>query len=560
LRALAAYRGLLENKPLSRLLAGEFVSGIGDWLYIVGILVVIYTETQSAVVLGLFGAARMAPYIVLSIPAGVITDRFDRRLVLLVSDLFRGACMLGMAALVAFDGPVWAIVVLAILAACGSTFFYPAIGAYIPSLVRNERELGPANSAWASLDNVGFILGPALGGVLVATGGVTFAFLINAATFLVIAVVLWRLPPSLPSRERRVEGEEDGAGVPIAAAGSSRALRAAARPLGGIVVIDAAAKIIHGGVGVLTVIVAVEILHAGEAATGYLNTAIGIGGVLGAVGSGILVLRRRLAPPLLLGAVALAVGALALGGSGALVAAMAAIAVISAGNIVVEVVTTTILQRVTTDEIRGRATGITMTVATLAEALGSLLVPIAVAAVGIGAAMAGTAIAMLIAVVAGLVLIGAAATRAPSAFEETLGRVAKLPLFTGVGASSLEAALERLTAVPVAAGEVVIRQGDPADRFYIVQEGTFRVTQTDPTGETRVLRELGPDTVFGELGLLSGAPRSATVTAMTAGTLLALDGPDFLELVGRGGGPLRRRLLELYQPSDPDPAVGSTPA
>lgn len=119
------------------------MSGIGDWLYIVGILVVIYTETRSAVVLGLFGVARMAPYIVLSIPAGVITDRFDRRLVLLVSDLFRGACMLAMAALVALDGPVWAIGVLAILAACGSTFFYPAIGAYIPASSGTNESLDP---------------------------------------------------------------------------------------------------------------------------------------------------------------------------------------------------------------------------------------------------------------------------------------------------------------------------------------------------------------------------------------------------------------------------------
>jgi MFS family permease len=307
------------------------------------------------------------------------------------------------------------------------------------------------------------------------------------------------------------------------------------------------------------VIVAVEILEAGEAATGYLNTAIGIGGVIGAVGSGVLVLRRRLASPLLLGAAALGLGSVALGWSGGLLVAMAAIAVISAGNLIVEVVTTTILQRVTTDEIRGRATGITMTASTIAEALGSLLIPIAVAAVGIGAAMVGTGAVMLVAGVAGLALIGAAATRAPSVFEETLARVAKLPLFTGVGASSLERALARLTAVPVAAGEVIIREGDPADRFYIVQEGTFRVTQRASDGTTRTLRDLGADTVFGELGLLSGSPRSATVTAVTEGTLLALDGPDFLELVGRGG-PLRRRLLELYRPPDLEVVPASDPA
>ncbi|MDQ3128332.1 MAG: MFS transporter, partial [Chloroflexota bacterium] len=191
MRALAAYRALLANRPLTKLLGGEFVSAIGDWLYIVGILVVIFRETGDPTLLGVFGALRTLPYVALSIPAGIVADRFDRRLILLVTDLARGACMLGMAVLVATNGPVVAIIGLSVLAASFSTFFYPAIGAYLPSLVQDERQLGPANSAWSSLDNVGFIVGPALGGLLVVAGGVTFAFVINAITFLVVAGVLW---------------------------------------------------------------------------------------------------------------------------------------------------------------------------------------------------------------------------------------------------------------------------------------------------------------------------------------------------------------------------------
>jgi hypothetical protein len=76
MRALAAYRSLLSNRPLSRLLGGEFVSGIGDWLHIVAILVAIYRESNDPAILGLFGAARVLPYVVLSIPAGIAADRF----------------------------------------------------------------------------------------------------------------------------------------------------------------------------------------------------------------------------------------------------------------------------------------------------------------------------------------------------------------------------------------------------------------------------------------------------------------------------------------------------
>ena len=143
----ATYRQLLRNGPLTRLFVGEFISSIGDWLYLVALVVLVYEATGDPVILGIVGAARMLPYILLSIPAGVIADRFDRRLVLLTTDLARAVCMLGMAWLVAVDGPLVAIAAVAILAACFSTFFYPAIGALIPSLVRDEREFGPANSS-----------------------------------------------------------------------------------------------------------------------------------------------------------------------------------------------------------------------------------------------------------------------------------------------------------------------------------------------------------------------------------------------------------------------------
>ena len=112
---LRAYRGLLVDGALIRLLIGEFVSSIGDWLYLVALLVIVYERSHDPVLLGVVGAARVLPYVVLSVPAGIVADRFDRRLVLLSTDLARGAIMLAMAALVAVggpDGPLWPIVAL----------------------------------------------------------------------------------------------------------------------------------------------------------------------------------------------------------------------------------------------------------------------------------------------------------------------------------------------------------------------------------------------------------------------------------------------------------------
>ena len=91
--------------------------------------------------------------------------------------------------------------------------------------------------------------------------------------------------------------------------------------------------------------------------------------------------------------------------------------------------------------------------------------------------------------------------------------------------------------------------------FYVIAEGRFAVTQrtSDGTAE-RTLRSLDPDGVFGEIGLLTGRLRTATVTAETDGVLLELDGAAFLELVGSGAG-VGSRLLGLY--ASPGQATGA---
>ena len=541
MNALRTYRTLLSNRPLSLLLAGEFVSGIGDWLYLVALLVLVYQESSDPVLLGVVAAARIVPYVVLSVPAGIIVDRFDRRLVLLVTDLARGAIMLALAATVATDGPLALVIALAIGAACFSTFFDPAIKAYIPRLARDETELGPATSAWQTLDNLGFVVGPAIAGVLIATSGLTLAFLLNAATFVVIAAVLWTLPPAKAEKPPTpLEGESTAA--------DEAPLGRLRRPLAGLALVNAAASAAFGGVGLLTVILAVDYLGAGEAGAGFLNTAIGIGGVLGAVAAGALVLRDRQAGPMIAGGIAFGIGLLALGLApgvqlGALFLAIVGIAAASAGSVLVDVLSSTVFARIVPDHLRGRSHGVIATVGTIAYAAGAIVIPWAVTTFGPGPVLTATALLVVGAAGGAVVLVGPALVRDP-AFDEALDRVRRLPLFSVVSPSRLEAALRRFRPIAVVGGDVVIRQGEPADRFYVILDGTFKVTQVGEDGQEAELRTMGPDEVFGEIGLLRGAPRSATVTASTTGRLLALEGPDFLELVGAGGG-LAGTLLAL---------------
>jgi CRP-like cAMP-binding protein len=82
------------------------------------------------------------------------------------------------------------------------------------------------------------------------------------------------------------------------------------------------------------------------------------------------------------------------------------------------------------------------------------------------------------------------------------------------------------------AGEIIIRQADEADDFYVIVDGQVEVSQAAGPGEpATILRRMGAGETFGEIGLLSGVPRTATVTALTDGQLVALDREAFLDLV-----------------------------
>ena len=292
---------------------GEFVSSIGDWLYLVAILILVYQVTEDPFILGLVGAARVLPYLVLSIPAGIVADRFDRRLILLSTDVARGLLMLVIAAIVVLDGPIWLVIALAIGGTCFATFFGPAIGAYLPNLVEDEDQLGPANSAWSTLDNLAFMIGPAVAGILIAIGGLVVAFLLNAASFAVIAVVLWGLPRNRADRRHGAGGRGGGCrGRDCRRRRRPRAPRSSCRSSASRSSTSSGPSR-AGGLSVLTVIIATTSLGGGEEATGFLNAGIGLGGFIGALVAGALVLRPSLVPVLVGGSVLLAIGLAGLG-------------------------------------------------------------------------------------------------------------------------------------------------------------------------------------------------------------------------------------------------------
>jgi MFS family permease len=546
----SGYRRVLRNRALARLLFGEFVSSIGDWLYLVAIMVVVYQVTSDPVVLGIVGAARLLPFVVLSVPAGMVADRYDRRRILLVTDVTRGALMLVLAALVAAGAPVAGIVVVAILAACASAFFGPAIGAYLPLVVADERDLAPANSLWATLDNLAYFIGPAIAGLLIAAGGLGWAFLLNAASFGIVALVLVTLPSGQPGASPTDSDADETAEARPEVSGVSRG--DLLRRMAGPIIVDAASNLTGIGLSILLVMLAIDQLHAGPQAVGYLEAATGVGGVVAGVLAGWFV-ARRLDVPLLGSAIVAGTGLFVLSLTTSLPVALLVVGIAVGAVIIMDIIVTTVVQRQVPDALRGRAMGLLQLTGVTSALLGSLLAPVLAGWWGLTPVLAGMGAALVIAAIAGMIILrrqsalgAASALDVPAGLDPDRVALLRRTILGGATSARLETAARRLAEVPVVAGSAVIRQGDVADRFYIIDEGRFEVTQTGEDGAERSLRELGPAEPFGEIGLLTGSPRTATVTALTDARLFALERDDFLELVGSGPD-LSSSLLALYR-------------
>ncbi|MEP7379886.1 MAG: MFS transporter, partial [Chloroflexota bacterium] len=399
-----------------------------------------------------------------------------------------------------------------------------------------------ANSAWSSLVSLAFFIGPAVAALLLTLGSLVVAFLLNALTFAVVAVVLFGLPSKKP--EAKAAEESADSAKPSQSIGLREALRPITRPLLGLTVLNIVVGFVWGGMGVITVILSVQIFNIDEATgTGLLNSAIGVGGLLGALVASALVLRRRQGPPLVIGAAALGVGLALLGYVPDFALALAVLGFASAGALLVEIVMTTLLQRIVPDAVRGRALGLIDTVYVLFYAAGAFIIPIlASGQAALVLLVSGAAIA--VAGVVSLLMLGAYAIQQPA--KDARQRLGEVGLFAGLPPARLELAMRRASLRDVKQGATIIRQGDAADFFYVINSGRVEVTQTDASGASHLLRQMGPPEFFGEIGLLSRVPRTATVVAMTDCTLVALDGRAFLELVESGPG-LTYTLLDIHR-------------
>jgi MFS family permease len=523
-QSATAFGEVFRNPALRRIQLAWAASILGTWAY--GIAVVVYAYEQGgARAVGVVGLARWFAAAAVSPFAALLGDRYDRRLVMVGSDLAR-VVLIGAAAVAAYsDAPPITIYVLAGLVGVAATAFRPAEAALIPTLARTPEELTAANVAASTIESVGIFGGPAIGGLLLARTSPGTVFVITAGALLWSAVLLAGVRPAA---EKRAE-ERDAVSVLDELLAGFRTI-ARERRLRLLVGLFGAQTFVDGMLNVLLVVVALELLDTGQAGIGFLNSAVGIGGLLGALAAAALVGRRRLAADFGLGIFIWGVPIALVAAWPNQVFALVLLGLVGIGNTIVDVSGMTLLQRAAPDEVLARVFGVLESILLLTVGLGAIAAPVLLDWVGTrGALVVAGALLPLLVLPAWPQLTRI--DRTAHIPEEQLDLLQANAIFAPLPPATLEQLAESLEEVTLAPGQAVIRQGDTGDRFYLVREGALRVA-VDGTD----VQALGPGDSFGEIALLRDVPRTATVTAQTETMVYALDRNAFISAV-TGFGP-----------------------
>jgi MFS family permease len=392
-------RASLRYPAFRWLLGGLAVSQIGDWLYNLALVTLVYERTHSALWVGITTAARVVPIVLLGPLGGVIADRFDRRRVMVACDVIRLGLMLVLALVAVARLPIAAAPVIAAAATLAGSPYLPCTSATTPRLVP-DADLPGANAARSAVAGVGIIAGPALGGVLLLLGSPVLAFVVNAATFGLSALAVLAIPAGPAFRPGR--SQERPSGLLHDVADGAAVLRAHPEALR-LVGADIMCSLVYGMQTVLLLLVARR-AGLGLHGYGYLFAGIGVGALVGtALASRALRCPHPRAVLLAaLAAVGLPMFLLAVVHWPA--AAIILVSVTGTGAILVEVLTETSLQRTLPADMFGRAYGLALPASVGGIVAGSLIAPLLTSVLG----GTGALVACGVAVVAyGLLLLRA---------------------------------------------------------------------------------------------------------------------------------------------------------
>jgi predicted MFS family arabinose efflux permease len=392
----AGYIELLRgNRNFRQLWLGQVVSQMGDWFDTIALYTIILNLTGSGRHIGLLMVARFVPSFVFGSLSGVVADRFNRRTIMIVSDLLRAVVVLGFLFVRRAD-QLWIIYFLTVLQLAFSTFFEPAKTAVIPSIV-SDRELVAANAISSVTWSAMLTLGAAIGGVVTGLFGTDVSFILDASSFLLSAALIASVRiPKRPPRQKQKLTMSRALGITETIEGA-RYVKKRPRVLALLLVKPAWGM--GGGILTLLAVFGEKIFPVGHSAAtgiGVLFAARGIGTAVGPIvarriaGEGKRRMQFSIGIAFLIGGVFY----MAFGAATSFVVALIVLGIAHTGGSILWVFSTVLLQRGVEDNFRGRVFAaelalLTLTMAVSNYATGALLDPIGlsprVVSLGIGA-------------------------------------------------------------------------------------------------------------------------------------------------------------------------------
>jgi MFS family permease len=509
---------VLENPRLRRLelsLGGFYAS---DWAHFVALSVFAY-EHGGATMVGIYGLARMTAAAVAAPVGGVLADRHPRQRVLLGIHLGRASALAGAAGALAVGWPVPVVIALATVCSIAGGPFRPAQLALLPSLAETPQQLVAANVTSSTLEGAAALVGPALAGGLLAFTTPAVVVGLSAALSLwaaLLALRLGREPDWLRRRNTETPLHETLAGL--------RTLRRESRPRL-LIMLFASQAFVRGLMNVLLVAASLQLFRTGDAGVGYLNAALGVGGVVGGLWTVRLVGRRALATPFALALALWSAPLAALAASRELGWALGFLLIVGGANAILDVTGYTLVQRTVDDAVLSRVFGVFEILASGAVGVGSIVAPLLLHELGVRHALLVVgAILPLLAIVFRRRLVAIdASVDVP---DDTVKLLRSTPIFSPLPVTALERLADHVMPIRAQAGETIVHQGKSGDSFYLIVEGWI-----DVVCDGDHVADLGPGDYFGEIALLHAVPRTATCRAATAAELLCLRGDVFVAAV-----------------------------
>lgn len=392
----------LQHRNFRLLWLGQLISFSGSMMQQAAILwhvSLLVPSERRGLALGIVGLVRLGPIVAFSLLSGVVADAVDRRRLMMVTQVSAGLVAAALA-LLAFAGlaAVWPVYVLAALGAAASAFDGPARQALIPSLVPRPH-LANALSLNQIMFQSASVIGPSVGGVLIATLGVGWAYLFNAVSFLfvILALLLMRNVPVIDANDR-AEASIGAAREGLRFVFSSPIIRAT-------MLLDFIATFFASATALLPIF-AQDILHVGASGYGWLYAAPSVGSLLGGAVMIRMIDRIERRGVVLLCAIGVyGLATVAFGMSRAFWLTFFCLAVTGAADSISTVLRSVIRHLMTPDRLRGRMTSVNMVFFMGGPQLGELEAgvvanwkgaPFAVVTGGLGTLIAALAVAFAV--------------------------------------------------------------------------------------------------------------------------------------------------------------------